>query len=79
MISIGYSTGKLDRKTWYFVLLKNPPFFSLFRLCALTVVASLDAVSKTRHLEADVEKWIKVGSVSVQSTERFSEVCQCAE
>jgi hypothetical protein len=61
------------------VLLKNPPFFSLFRLCALTVVASLDAVSKARHLEADVEKCIKVGSVSVQSTERFFAVYQCAE
>ena len=60
------------------MLLKNPPFFSLFRLCALTMVASLDAVSKTRHLEADVVKWIKVGSVSVQSTEKFSVVCQCA-
>ena len=53
------------------MLLKNPPFFSLFRLCALTVVASLDAVSKTRHLEVDVAKWIKVGPISVQSTEVF--------
>lgn len=57
------------------MLLKNPPFFSLFRLCALTVVASLDAVSKTRHLEADVARWIKVSSISVQSTEKFSIVC----